>query len=42
MDEEELYGAAQLLWLWLNFIGLAGFGAFVLWVISAPGAGTSD
>jgi hypothetical protein len=42
MDEEELYSAAQLVWLWLNFIGLTGFGAFVIWVISAPAAYTAD
>ena len=38
MREEGLYRAAQPVWLWLNFIGLSGFGAFVIWVISGPDA----
>src|SRR5262245_33751655 len=29
LGEAELYAGAQLAWLWLNFVGLIGFGAFV-------------
>jgi hypothetical protein len=41
MDKgEQLYLAAQPTWLWLNYIGLAGFAALVLRVLSVSGGNT--